>query len=473
MLNDDSEYTFEEFVASKLYYAKAEDKEIRLAILDALSTLTSEEKSIVLKSIVLGQSLKEISSIQGITELSARKILYNGAIALNQSVRHRDGQIPKIDSTPRTRQPSPITPIKPVDQIIVGLLANFSSTLVVPNNSNNYKASTTINSILSSQLSQGFFEPIGLFVGILKNNIIFQQALIANIPDFTEPLYSNTHITNPLQYQTYYSMGYYGQMLKYVCDFYLSTYYPSSYYFNYVYDVANIMVKVISFQIQSKTFSTDDLTFTNTTEIMSAAFPLGSRKQLLANQDFYFVRVVKYQSLNGGVFYALISGHNHPDSISGLIAWDMGSIDNLQSQNNIACYFGFNWKSSMDSNLPPTIRIFDAYGCVGGIVVSVIFEDTPTTGDLEVFVPESFLKGSSGVNIPTDQLIVSRAIALKDIVTNQVLPTTVGTMPQPLETRDFIAPYSIPQYPVDENGMQQRLVLYSLFNKDNGKQVFG
>lgn len=433
----------------------------------SLLNATEEEAVSILLGYEPSSGMLIVGDTNGSVDLG--QSITNGAIALNQSVRRRDGQIPKIDSTPRTRRnPLPKSPT-PSEDIIVGVLCNIDPTFAYPAYAIYYKTSTSLYSISYPYYNQGFYsEIIGLFIGVLKNNIITERSLIT-LPTFPSThTFNGNYTVNSLECETYYSMGYLGQILKYICNFELP--YSETEFF----DVANVRLKVINFNIKEKTITTDDFTFTNTTPVISTAFNFLSQKQrVLSDQYYIFVRVIKYQSSTGQILHTLISGTYQDIPLAGLIAWDMGSIDNFQSRSNIASYFGFNWQASTaNQQAEAAFRVYDAYGCVGGIVVKIVLEGQAESS-YDVFVPEEFLKGMNGVDIPSDRLIFSGVVHLKDLVTGLSLTTRAGVIPTPLEKRDFIAPYIISKYPVDENGRQKRLVLYSLFNKDSGKQVFG
>ncbi|MBD2771181.1 hypothetical protein [Iningainema tapete] len=400
----------------------------------------------------------------------------SGAVGKGENIRLRRGEgLFAYDSMPHVYPtiPQQITKSEP---IIVGLLCDIPINLQIPD-LGKYKSSNCIHKIFlnGGQNLEASISPVGLFIGTLKNNsTILEKLVINDISDFYPSDGYGEYSLEWFSLDSYYSMGYDSQILKYITNFKLPEFYSTTTYVTDAFNIAAINLSILEFKVTEKESNFTSLTFRSNSEITFVVNSLPYvTEQVLVNKNVFLIKALKYKSINGEICYVLIGGRTGGDSLStGIIVWDIGKISNLQSKSNIACYFGFDWGSSAFPNAEKGFRLIDAYGTSGGIVINVVLIGQNTSNSaFEIFIPEAFLKGENGIKVEAEQLIFSNLAQLNNAITQESFTINVGSIPEPLETREFIAPFKIPKYQ-PENGKEKKLILYSLFSKEKGRQVF-
>jgi hypothetical protein len=465
-------------------------------------------------------------------DISYGKAQTNGAVGIGDNIRsRRGGVLLGFDSMPHVPKKSTEPNIEK-SSIVVGLLVDkafgYGDDISDTYYSGwyptvNYNSSLSINSKRYIFLGSGLVDmrPIGLFIGKLTGSSLKELDIIQDIPGFEISTISQFYGTDDgvkvFEKDNYYTMGYDGAILKFLGKSLSSSVDDEGTYIGTSFvNMAQMSLEVIGFNAATKQVSSETLTFHNTTSVVDFYVPQYIQESdttwndktvaivtTANNRGNPYSQTVKYKSADGSVNYVLLSGgriFDQSELAIGLLIWDIGTIDNLESKDNIASHIGFNW-SDVDQGGDGSFLFlrrrgifpFDCYGAIGGIVIAIQipFRTEPqfdvTLDFTEIFIPEQFLKGTNGIKINPSDLILSANTDIYESDVNNApfygekLSGTIGTMPSPLEKRTLTCPYKLPKYKnnpyqINDAPLGQRetaLILYSKFDSEKRKQVFG
>ncbi|MFB2769831.1 hypothetical protein ACE1AT_11160 [Pelatocladus sp. BLCC-F211] len=431
----------------------------------------------------------------------------NGAVGKGEATRVRRGNLPTYDAMP-FRQKETVQETASELPIVFGILATVDyDTSVAPDDEDidSLDPLSYFSLFTDSCLDPGFCIRSNFCIGILqpsgklKIQYLFEET-VATWKRYVQYINQVPFVGSFIK-SSYYSMFYNGNKLNYIDAGSPSL--PGDFIGRYNY--AFITTKLVSISINKANPKNSD--------ISEKQIQLGSKTPFEMLPRDPGITTPTYQTLDfrgsppesvclkylaaDTIKFVLVSGllsYSGFDSIqqAGIIVWDLGGINEIESKDNPACYFGFTWalREPNPNNvygynyLGAGLRIKGGYGANGGIVLHLTNNSSDINTELfnrefSVFVSKDFLQGENNQQLNVSDIVFDKDMKFYPPPDFTEVSTTVGIMPAPIETKELFYPYSKTQHTANislrstrQPSLIKRLMAFTIFNQDKGKEIF-